>query len=381
MLLASWDRRYYLKIEQCTKFCQPLYGLLVVFLGHPHYQHPARTAQHLSADLDNFSALVIYISFLAIAELPELWTEFHDENLIFTKKDFQAPGTSSLFAKLKKLRSVQQLVGVLEKACYQDPLDCPCLLDLVTPKSKLPAWMRNAPHVQIKTVTREAHALPGVPPRDRRQVVGPQPGVTTTTPSQVPVIGPQPVFPGSPPINSRQQAQSLHTRDKALVETLRSALNYAFINIWWAWIWFPFMRATFQSFGAAPVVAGLLSIGTFRITCLWLGHRRTMAVSQHQPASPSPSVITNVDRMSTGAKSFVVAIGLAFTLAYSVENKPITRSYQSRPIVRPRRRRFLCPRARLCQTTGESTRLHFSTPFLVRLRQSIPLPVRTQTCR
>jgi hypothetical protein len=119
MLLASWDRRYYLKIEQCTKFCQPLYGLLVVFLGHPHYQHPARTAQHLSADLDNFSALVIYISFLAIAELPELWTEFHDENLIFTKKDFQAPGTSSLFAKLKKLRSVQQLVGVLEKACYQ----------------------------------------------------------------------------------------------------------------------------------------------------------------------------------------------------------------------------------------------------------------------
>jgi YARHG domain len=50
-----------------------------------------------------------------------------------------------------------------------------------------------------------------------------------------------------------------------------------------------------------------------------------------QPASPSPSVITNVDRMSTGAKSFVVAIGLAFTLAYSVENKPITRSYQSPP--------------------------------------------------
>src|SRR5262249_28718302 len=65
-------------------------------------------------------------------ELPELWTEFHDENLIFTKKDFQAPSTSSLFAKLKKLRSVQQLVGVLEKACRQDPLDCPCILDLVT---------------------------------------------------------------------------------------------------------------------------------------------------------------------------------------------------------------------------------------------------------
>jgi hypothetical protein len=64
-------------------------------LGHQHYQHPARAVHHFSASLDNFSALVIYISFLAVAECPELWASFHDENLILTKRDFQSPSAST----------------------------------------------------------------------------------------------------------------------------------------------------------------------------------------------------------------------------------------------------------------------------------------------
>jgi hypothetical protein len=257
-------------------FVPAMAGWKAAELGHQHYQHPLRTAQYFSVELDNFSALVIYISFLALAERPELWTEFHDENLIFTKKDFQAPGASPLFAKLEKLSSVRQLVDVLEKACNQDPLDCPYLLDLVAPKSRLPAWMRPTPNVQIKTLTREAHALPGAPP--------------PVQPHYRPVpVGPPP---GTPSIIPGQQTKSLQTPGKAFLNTLRNALNYAFINIWWAWIWFPFMRATFHAFGAALDVAGLLSIGTFLSACLWLGHRRTVADSQPQPVRPSPPVIT-----------------------------------------------------------------------------------------
>src|SRR5258708_14082998 len=97
----------------------------------------------------------------------------------------------------------------------------------------------------------------------------------------VPTLAVPPAIPG-------KQTKSLQTPGQAFLNTLRNGMNYAFINIWWAWIWFPFMRATFHAFGAALDVATLLSIGTFLSVCSWLGHRRTVADSQPQPVGPSP---------------------------------------------------------------------------------------------
>jgi hypothetical protein len=274
-------------------FVPAMAGWKAAELGHQHYQHPGRTPLHFSAALDNFSALVIYISFLVLAERPELWTEFHDENLIFTKKDFQSPGSSNLFTKLRKAGTLQPLIGALERACHQDPLQCPYLLDLVSPASKLPAWMRSAPEVQIKTTTREAQALSGAPPpvpaQYRREAVGPAAGAPAP-PLQA--TASQPIPASIPPVVPVQQAPAFLAPGGAFLKTLRYALNYAFINIWWAWIWFPFMRALFQSFGAALDEAGMLSIGTFLGGCLWLGHRKTIAASQPQSIRSSPPIIT-----------------------------------------------------------------------------------------
>ncbi|MGH9900665.1 MAG: hypothetical protein ACRD68_02380, partial [Pyrinomonadaceae bacterium] len=50
-------------------------------VGHQHYQHPARDARFFSPAIDNFSALVVYLSLAALAERPSLWAEHHDENL------------------------------------------------------------------------------------------------------------------------------------------------------------------------------------------------------------------------------------------------------------------------------------------------------------
>jgi hypothetical protein len=241
-------------------FVPAMAGWKAAEVGHQNYQHPARTAEDFSPGLDNFSALVIYLSFLALAECPELWTQFHDENLIFTKLDFQAPDASPLFAKLEKLSSVQRLVSILRRACYGGPLDCPYLLDLVAPSSKLPAWMRNAPDVQIKTVTREAKAPPAVLPQYQREAVGPLAGAPLPTVWHVPTAGSQPQPPATPPITTAPQ--SLAIPSKVFLESLRNALNYAFINILWAWIWFPFVRGVFQALGATPDVAGFLGIGT-----------------------------------------------------------------------------------------------------------------------
>lgn len=272
-------------------FVPAMAGWKAAELGHQHYQHPGRAPQHFCGELDNFSALVIYISFLALAERPELWTEFHDENLIFTKNDFQTPGASPLFAKLKKLTSIQKLVEALETACRQDPLRCPYLLNLVAPGSKLPAWMRDAPAVNIKTVTREAQSLsltpPPVPSQYRREVIAPIPSGTppawqtssSTSSAPTSVAAPLPLQPAA-------TIQADH-----FLKTLRNALNYAFINIWWAWIWFPLMRAVFQALGVSSNVAGVFSIGTFLGGCLCLGYRKTHAAGRLQSVRPFPPVV------------------------------------------------------------------------------------------
>jgi len=64
-------------------------------LGHRHYQHPLRDQFFFHRDLGNFSALVVYVSLVSLAERPDLWNKFYDENLILNRSDFLNPSTSS----------------------------------------------------------------------------------------------------------------------------------------------------------------------------------------------------------------------------------------------------------------------------------------------
>jgi serine/threonine protein kinase len=124
-------------------------------LGHQHYQHPLRTARHFDATLDNFSALVIYLTLISLAERPALWKEYHDENLLFTKADFVDPSASSLFAKIKEIDGEpRRLAEVLEQATRSGPESAPYLLDLVKAESTLPAWMSGI-NLQASIKTRE----------------------------------------------------------------------------------------------------------------------------------------------------------------------------------------------------------------------------------
>ncbi|HEX5883860.1 MAG TPA: hypothetical protein VFY67_04885, partial [Pyrinomonadaceae bacterium] len=138
-------------------------------VGHQHYQHPRRDARHFDANLDSFSALVIYLSLLALAERPDLWQEHHDENLLFTKADFVDPASSSLFGKIRELGPEhRRLAGVLADAASGQPGDAPCLLDLVTTKSALPAWMTAPENLDTTNKTREVVSTQL--PWDRRNV-------------------------------------------------------------------------------------------------------------------------------------------------------------------------------------------------------------------
>jgi len=131
-------------------------GWVASEVGHQHYQHPRRDAQHFDAKLDSFSSLVIYLSLLSLADRPELWSEYHDENLIFTKADFLDPASSSLFKKIKEISPEHsRLADVLAEAAIGEPAEVPSVLDLVQAKTGLPGWMTAPADIDATTKTRE----------------------------------------------------------------------------------------------------------------------------------------------------------------------------------------------------------------------------------
>ena len=136
-------------------------------VGHQHYQHPRRAAEHFDEKLDNFSSLVIYLSLLSLAERPALWQEHHDENLIFTKADFVDPASSILFRKVREIGPEHaRLADALAGAATGQPADAPSLLDLVKTKTALPPWM-TAP-VNLDTTTKTREVVRTEPPDERR---------------------------------------------------------------------------------------------------------------------------------------------------------------------------------------------------------------------
>ncbi len=259
-------------------------------LGHRHYQHPKRDANNFDATLDNFSGLVIYLSLLSLKDQPSLWAEFHDENLIFTKSDFENPRTSKLLTKIKAIGGdCRRLADALEKACYEDPSRCPSALDLTTTTpSKLPAWMVNSPTVTVQQATREVKPgqAPPAPVSNSVPLSGSNAGYSqhwqTAAPSGV-------YIPSSP-----KGAAAVQVPPR---EVARHTVTYAFLGIFLIWLWIPLLRMPFVGLGASSQAATWLSVLTYLAVCATLAYRRAKkeanpAVFSSQPASwiPTPPV-------------------------------------------------------------------------------------------
>ncbi len=89
--------------------------------GHPNYQHPL----HHNWDrwLDTFSALVIYLSLVALGKDPGLWLAlYNSKNLLFAKTDFFPPFKTEAWKQLAALGDpqVDELARKLQECC--DPL-------------------------------------------------------------------------------------------------------------------------------------------------------------------------------------------------------------------------------------------------------------------
>lgn len=95
-------------------------------LALPSYQHPKRGAADLcSGKEDYFSELVIYLSLLAVAECPSLWSRFpkgdpglkdedrHDKDMLFDKEDFSGSRPSQVFNELFSLSPITKNLTVI----------------------------------------------------------------------------------------------------------------------------------------------------------------------------------------------------------------------------------------------------------------------------
>ncbi|SNQ47116.1 conserved exported hypothetical protein [Frankia canadensis] len=89
--------------------------------GHRHYQHPRRQRGDWGRTVDTFSALVIYLSLVALAADPDLWERYHNgENLVFTDEDLAHPDRTPLWDRLSSSPdpAVRQLVPLLRELCH-----------------------------------------------------------------------------------------------------------------------------------------------------------------------------------------------------------------------------------------------------------------------
>ncbi|MEU4203682.1 hypothetical protein AB0F64_27570 [Streptomyces sp. NPDC026294] len=95
--------------------------------GHRNYQSPLRGSDDFGAELDRFSAWVIFLSLKAIAADPALWNRLHEpsgEFLLLTEEDFTSPaGSTGLRTLLAHTdRTVSDLAEQVRSLAFQ-PLE------------------------------------------------------------------------------------------------------------------------------------------------------------------------------------------------------------------------------------------------------------------
>jgi serine/threonine protein kinase len=108
-------------VDYDSMYIDTLQGMDDVIKGLPGYQHPARIDnREVNPKLDYFSELVIYLSLLILAEMPDLqqqWQKYNNtEDLLFSRTDFTNIRLSSHY-QVFHLSSNQLIVRLFDRIC------------------------------------------------------------------------------------------------------------------------------------------------------------------------------------------------------------------------------------------------------------------------
>ena len=254
-------------------FVPKMEGWTASEVGHQHYQHPKREAYHFDEKLDHFSSIVIYLSLLALAEKPDLWQEYHDENLLFTKTDFADPESSTLFKQIREIGPEHaRLTDALASAAAGPAEDVPSLLDLVKTKSTLPTWMTAPADIDATTKTREVKRAPLPPDSKTIRWIPWQDKNRSTVPSTPPSATVQTLFGGAPP-------PEIKLKDPQAIGQNTVVFAKEFLRRYFlAWYWAAYLLLKF--FGIGFVLSMFAALVCLAIGCLTFGLVRAIDESR-----------------------------------------------------------------------------------------------------
>ncbi|OQW90883.1 MAG: hypothetical protein BWK79_18480 [Beggiatoa sp. IS2] len=145
------DDHFYL-IDYDNLYVPALIGQTSDELGHPNYQHPARTINDFNEYGDRFAAWVIYLSLVALALNPNLWylVGAGDDFILLQQKDFLYPERSLLLALLTTHEDerIKLSAKIVEKALYCHPAEIPSVALLTqVPLQNLSRWKTHCQKV------------------------------------------------------------------------------------------------------------------------------------------------------------------------------------------------------------------------------------------
>jgi hypothetical protein len=100
-------------------------------VGHKHFQHPARGAQHFGPHMDRFSFIVLDVSLEALQVQSTLHRRFREggQTIIFRANDFADPSASEVFAELRGFPGLRDRAQNLAAICQANIDSVPTLSD------------------------------------------------------------------------------------------------------------------------------------------------------------------------------------------------------------------------------------------------------------
>lgn len=165
-------------------------------IGHENYQHPDRTAATGWGPLgDTFSALVIYLSLVALWKEPGLWMALYKgDNLIFEQPDFRAPFETDAWKQIARIEdpTVQALAQRLQEFCAPGWVPT-ARLDGLLPARVQPWWEKVGPQAEVPGGRAPvARSIPIVPPDETLPEPPPLERQARSIPDEVTVTRPGP---------------------------------------------------------------------------------------------------------------------------------------------------------------------------------------------
>jgi serine/threonine protein kinase len=124
-------------IDYDGMFVPAIQSLKAAEIGHRNFQHPERAKAGFGPTLDRFSLISVYVALRAIEAEPKVWedTQSDYDAFVFRAADFEDPGTSVVFRRLRAISALASDVNAFAAVCASRFDQTPTLADFMASRN------------------------------------------------------------------------------------------------------------------------------------------------------------------------------------------------------------------------------------------------------